>query len=434
MRTGQQVTPTIKLVRPLGQGAMGNVWVADHQGLGTQVAVKFIDAALSKDPEFSTRFRMEARAAAQLKSPHVAQVMGHGFSDEGEPFLVMELLEGETLHGRIQRLGPRPLTEVAKVIAQTAKALAQAHRFNVVHRDIKPENLVLLDIGGEPFVKVIDFGVTKHTGAEALRTTASGSLLGTPVYMSPEQIEDKPLDHRADLWSLAVVAYEALTARLPFRADSLGGLIMAVETGAFPRPSTLRRGLPDAVDAWMARALNRDPEARFTSARDLAETFEQAAGMTGRSSDAEIGSGVPSRPTARTVPPAPDSRTSLSSPPEWGGGGLGAMASERGPESRRFAPPSSEEPSRPRSPSIVPREAQEMQVKEGRIALVRGHIVKLGAEAIVCPTDERLTPGFDGVSQAIHRAAGPELAEMAARIGSTRQGNAEITGAGRLPP
>ncbi|WP_052376247.1 serine/threonine-protein kinase [Chondromyces apiculatus] len=426
-----------------------SVWVADHTGLRSQVAVKFLDGSQAKDPDLLMRFRQEARAAAQLKNPHVAQVLGHGVTDDNEAYLVLELLEGETLQSRLQRLGPRPLNEVARIVSQAAKALGQAHRFGVFHRDIRPETILLVDGEGEPFVKVIDFGFVRSAGADSTRVPPSGQP-ATP-YMSPEQLDGvKQVDHHADLWSLAVVAYEALTGRPPFRADSLSGLVIAVETGAFARPSTLRRGLPEAVDAWVARALQRDPEARFGSARDLAEAFESATGAPTRASSSDVDSGpVPSvssvssssRPTARPIPPTPDSRPGLGPPSSWSGSGLVGSAGlssamERGPESRRIpvavAVTSAEETSRARL-GTVPREAQELQVKEGRVSLVRGHIVKLGTEAIVCPADEKLTPGFDGVSQAIHRAAGPELAEMATRIGRCAQGNAEITGAGRLP-
>ncbi|AKT36834.1 serine/threonine-protein kinase [Chondromyces crocatus] len=446
MQAGQQLTQAIRLTRPLTSGAMGSgVWVAEHAALRTQVAVKFLDVSQAKDPDLSMRFRQEARAAAQLKNPHVAQILGHGISEEGEPYIVTELLEGETLQSRLLRLGPRPLTEVTRIVTQAAKALGQAHRFGVFHGEIRPETLLLLDVEGEPFVKVIDFGLARPPCIDSTRSIATPGQLAAASYLSPEQLDGaRQPDQQADLWALSVVVYEALTGRPPFRTDQVSGLIIAVETSAFARPSTLRRGLPEAIDVWIARALQRQPEARFSSARELAETFEQASGATVRATEPESGASISSRPTARSVPPTPDSRPGLGGPPSWSGGSLmsgplstalGASAlgdRERGPESRRLAVSVTDDSPRSRL-GPVPREAQELQVKEGRVSLVRGHIVKLGTEAIVCPADEKLSPGFDGVSQAIHRAAGPELAEMATRIGPCAQGNAEITGAGRLP-
>ncbi|HTN83234.1 MAG TPA: serine/threonine-protein kinase, partial [Sorangium sp.] len=258
MFAGQQLTATLRLVRPLGQGAMGSVWVADHLALGIQVAVKFMAPAVAQEPGFAERFRREAVAAAQIKHPHVAQVLDYGVSSDGALYIAMELLDGETLKSRLQRLGPLPLAEVARIVAQTAKALGRAHQLGIVHRDIKPDNLFVLDLDGDPFIKILDFGVAKLDQSQAMSATATGSMLGTPLYMSPEQLlSAKHVDRQADLWALAVVAYRALTGALPFVGDTLGALSVAVYAGVFQPPSALRPDLPPAVDAWMARALQR---------------------------------------------------------------------------------------------------------------------------------------------------------------------------------
>ncbi|WP_437302198.1 protein kinase domain-containing protein [Sorangium sp. So ce388] len=280
MNPGQQVTSTLRLARQLGKGAMGSVWVADHLTLGTQVAVKFMSPAYAEQSGFVERFRREAMAAAQIKSPHVAQVFDHGVTADGVPYIVMELLEGEDMKSRMQRLGALPPIEVTGIVSQTAKALGRAHQLGIVHRDIKPDNIFLLDVEGELFVKVVDFGVAKRVqGAPQgdLGMTSTGSVLGTPLYMSPEQLlSAKHVDLRADLWGLAVVAYHALTGQVPFRGETLGALSVVLHTGIFTPPSALRPELSPAIDAWMKRALALDPAARFASARQMAEALEHA--------------------------------------------------------------------------------------------------------------------------------------------------------------
>jgi serine/threonine-protein kinase len=174
MQTGQHVTPTIKLVRPLeDQGAMGSVWVAEHIALGTRVAVKFMAPSYADDERSILRFQQEAQAAARIQSPHVTTVFDHGITAEGQPYIVMELLEGETLQKRITRGGPMPIEEIVRLVRQTARGLGSAHRLGIVHRDIKPANLFLIDVEGEPFVKVLDFGIAKQVQA-GLGATLTG--------------------------------------------------------------------------------------------------------------------------------------------------------------------------------------------------------------------------------------------------------------------
>ncbi|AKT43516.1 serine/threonine-protein kinase [Chondromyces crocatus] len=292
MQPGQHITTTLRLVQPLGKGGMGSVWIADHLGLGIQVAVKFIAQQLLTDESMVLRFRREAMAAAQIRSPHVAQVFDHGVTSEGLPFIVMELLEGELLGDRVKRLGALPPRDTALIVTQVAKALTRAHEAGIVHRDIKPDNLFLTEVDGELLVKVIDFGVAKQGSHQDAGMTTTGSMVGTPLYMSPEQLfSAKHTDHRADLWSLAVVAYHAMTGRPPFTGDTLGALSVAVYTGVHPLPSAVQPGLPLAIDAWFHRALQREPQHRFQSARELSETLEQA--VMGASWTAWSGTALP---------------------------------------------------------------------------------------------------------------------------------------------
>jgi serine/threonine protein kinase len=276
---GRQVTESLRLVRLLGKGGMGSVWVAEHLGLRTQVAVKFMSAAALHDPTLLSRFEREASAAAQIKSPHVVQTLDHGImSPEGAPYIVMELLEGEDLASRLKRFGPAPMSEVVAVVSQVGKALIKAHQAGIIHRDIKPDNLFLLDADGDLFVKVLDFGVAKQASDRDMGMTSTGSTVGTPHYMSPEQLlSAKHVDHRCDLWALAVVAYRMLTGQLPFRGETLGALSVALHQGVFKPPSAYRADLGPAVDAWFARALHREIDARFDSVKELLDELGRAA-------------------------------------------------------------------------------------------------------------------------------------------------------------
>lgn len=224
LEPGVMVTPSLRLVRPLGAGGMGRVWIADHLGLRAQVVVKFMAPQLVDSEDALRRFSREAEAASKVKSPHVVHISDYGIALNGQPYIAMELLEGKTLAEVIARYGALDPAAVAKIVTHVARALARAHAKGVVHRDIKPDNIFLIDVGGgEIFAKVLDFGVAKAAFAES-RTTGTGVMVGTPMYMSPEQILGaRHVDHRSDLWSLGVVAFEALTATVPLcLSENLG--------------------------------------------------------------------------------------------------------------------------------------------------------------------------------------------------------------------
>lgn len=275
------VTSNVRLVAPLGAGGMGTVWVADHLGLDTQVAVKFISPVLAAtDPSLVARFKREASAAAKLNSPHVVRMFDFGVMDEGTPYMVMELLSGNSLADWLDLEGTLSPRVTALIIAQAAKALSAAHKIGIVHRDIKPDNLFLIESEYEVFVKVLDFGVAKQQDTrDKAAVTQTGALMGTPVFMSPEQVlSAKGADHRSDLWALAVVAYYALTGYVPFDGETLGALHVAIASGRFTPVSRVRPDLPPALDGWFQRALAVDPAARFQTARELAKAFADAIG------------------------------------------------------------------------------------------------------------------------------------------------------------
>jgi serine/threonine-protein kinase len=299
------VAPGVRLVRPLGEGGMGYLWVAFHERLDTEVAVKFIAPELvARQPSLAARFRREASAAAKIASPHVVKILDHGQMNDGTPFIIMELLEGETLAERLARGSTLSLGETVTLVVQVTKALGRAHALEIVHRDLKPDNLFLVAApeGGEDdehedlFVKILDFGIAKQAlNPTTSVLTAVGAVVGTPQYMSPEQIlSAREVDARADLWALAAVVYEALTGSPPFDGETVGAVWAAITAAKFEPPSA-RMGceLPD-LDAWFARALAREQQDRFQTAREMRRAFAAAARGEDRPSvSGEIPAGAP---------------------------------------------------------------------------------------------------------------------------------------------
>jgi serine/threonine-protein kinase len=259
---------------PIGSGGMGQVWRAEHMTLGTAVAVKLVDLTASQNPqETLARFLHEARAAARLKNANVVQTIDHGAQGH-VAYIVMEMLEGESLGKRLARVGPLPPSDAVRLFRELSRALEKAHANGIVHRDLKPENIFLAVEDGREVVKILDFGIAKMNDSAydpALETLA-GTVLGTPAYMSPEQVLGKPLDWRSDLWQLAVIAFECVTGKRPFHGTTLGELFMKICSAPLPVPSHTGPA-PIGFDAWFARAAQRDPNDRFQSARELSETL-----------------------------------------------------------------------------------------------------------------------------------------------------------------
>jgi eukaryotic-like serine/threonine-protein kinase len=260
-----------RLERELASGGMGAVWVARHLALEEHVAIKFMAGSLAWTDDARARFAREAQVAAQLRGPHVVEVLDCGV-DGDLPYLVMELLHGEHLGDRLRREIRLPLATVASITAQVARALTRAHRAAIVHRDLKPANLFLADVDGEEVVKVLDFGIAKALSAPATQVTHGDVLMGSPQYMAPEQARgSKAIDHRADLWSLAAILFRALTGVPAFEGSSAVDVIVQICTAKTPVPSLVTHDLPADLDAFFLRALDRDPVRRFASARDMAE-------------------------------------------------------------------------------------------------------------------------------------------------------------------
>lgn len=278
LRPGLVIDDRWELLSPIATGSSGEVFEAKEVATNRPAAVKVMRSDLLSDAVAVTRFEREAVATGTIQHPNVVSVYGHG-RHQGRPYLAMELLVGETLETRLGR-GPLPRGDSLAVVAQIAAALDAAHARGVIHRDLKPDNVFLSNERGDAItVRVLDFGYAKlaeHLVGDA-GLTAANALLGTPLYMAPEQVQaSREVDGRADLWSLGVVAYELVVGRPPFPSTVLADLFVEILSKPIPRPSVANRDLPVAVDAWCARALARPREARPASAAELAEGLAAA--------------------------------------------------------------------------------------------------------------------------------------------------------------
>jgi serine/threonine-protein kinase len=283
-RLGEGITIAnrFRLTRQIGEGGMGSVWLATHLGLGIPCAVKFVEGEWRRQPEMVARFEREAKVEAQLRSPHVVHVLDHGVWN-GTPYIAMELLQGESVSARLDRVGRLDFGATHRLVAHVARALTRAHAIGIVHRDLKPENIYLVPDDDGEIAKVLDFGVAKWSSDWAVNSvTKTGLLVGTPLYMSPEQARGtKEIDFRADLWSLAVITFQCMTGELPFLSEGLGDLLAKIMFEPIPMPSSIVPGLPEGFDPWWARASSRDIDARFQSAKELADELAVALGITG---------------------------------------------------------------------------------------------------------------------------------------------------------
>ncbi|WP_437635296.1 protein kinase domain-containing protein [Sorangium sp. So ce854] len=303
---GQVLVGRYRLIRPLSSGSMGTVWRADDLTLGSPVAIKMLGPLYAKDEAVRARFYQEAQAAAALRSPNVVQILDHGVDNE-VPFIAMELLEGEDLSHRIQRVGPLSPADTARIFADVARAVRKAHDAGIVHRDLKPENIFLARDDDREVAKVLDFGVAKTRlyGNEGMGTQA-GVLIGTLPYMSPEQAQGASVDHRSDLWALGVIAFECVCGRAAITAEAPGAMILEICSEPLPVPSQVAPvPVPQAFDEWFLQACSRDPAARFPSATAMAEALHAAllpAGEAQETGRASVASAVPVGPIS--VPPA----------------------------------------------------------------------------------------------------------------------------------
>jgi len=257
----------------LGMGGMGIVVCARHMTLDERVAIKLLLPTLVSHPPVVARFLQEAKAAARLKSEHIARVSDFGTLEDGTPFLVMEYLDGADLEGVLRACDRFEVEEAIDYVLQVSEALAEAHRMGIVHRDIKPENLFLTEgADGAALVKILDFGISKIESAEATLTQNAGELLGSPAYMAPEQFHDPgSASARSDIWALGVLLYEFLTGKLPFDGSTLHAILAAVSTKE-PEPLSAHRGdLPEGLSEAILTCLRKDPNERPQDVLELAD-------------------------------------------------------------------------------------------------------------------------------------------------------------------
>ncbi|MFO0669760.1 MAG: serine/threonine-protein kinase [Polyangiaceae bacterium] len=354
---GQVLVGKYRVTREIGRGGMAAVYEAEHLALGKKVAVKVLASELSASTIVIERFFREARAAASIKSPFIVDIYDSGRLEDGRPFICMEMLDGESLYDRMARIRIIDVETTLRVITHCAKALSKAHAAGIVHRDLKPENIFLTrNEDGDETTKLLDFGLAKFYAPvdspdqKSARLTREGAVFGTPAYMSPEQVKGQgSVDHRADLWALGCMAFECLIGRPVWNTDQ--GVAMtfaAIATHPLPVPSQIRPDLPKAFDNWFFHALERDPDKRFQTAKELAAALVEAFG---RGSNPEIdntldlprppspapsGDAFPlvrSSPNGLPVPPAPPSSPSgrLPSPMASERSLAGGEPSQRGP-------------------------------------------------------------------------------------------------------
>ncbi len=292
--TGTLLAGKYRLESLIGRGGMGSVWRAEHLALSAPVAVKLLDQFdFAGSAEALSRFHREARAAAAIRSPHVVQTFDHGVDETlGLPFIVMELMDGESLADRLTRCGRVGPAEAARIFTHVARALSRAHEAGIVHRDLKPDNVFLVRNEDEEIAKVLDFGIAKaQTHAlGANSATATGTVMGTAYYMSPEQISGARVDFRTDLWALGVMACESLTGRRPFEAGTMGAITLKICVAPIPAPSSFAP-VPAGFDQWFLRMVNRDVSQRFPSAREAADSLRQVC--RGEAADERLSSPPP---------------------------------------------------------------------------------------------------------------------------------------------
>ena len=330
----------------LGVGGMGVVVAARHKLLGGRVALKFVLPELATSTQVVDRFMKEAQAATRITSEHIARVTDVGTLDGRIPYMVMEFLEGQDLGGLLAQRGPLPLEEAVDYVLQALQAVAEAHTKGIVHRDLKPTNLFLTKrADGTPLIKVLDFGIAKAVRPDAVGFGSEGDLtgsqatIGSPFYMSPQQIKSsRSVDARTDVWAMGVILHELLTNTLPFAAESTGALLAAILTEEPTRLRVSRPDLPQAVEQAILGCLEKDVELRVPSALALATalapfgsadarlSLSRIVGISGRDSGGRAADSAASGRPAGEARSAPRGATNGS----WGGTHGGSSSRSRG--------------------------------------------------------------------------------------------------------
>ncbi len=303
--------PTIgayNVLGKIGEGGMGCVYLAEHTLLGRRAAIKVLLPSLSANEKIVRRFFNEARAVTQIADPGIVQVFDFGYHVDGSAFIVMELLEGESMTDRLKRVGRFSAADMLRLMRMVCASLEAAHAKGIVHRDLKPDNLFIV---GDPAVtggerpKILDFGIAKLSADPAdMHQTSTGTVIGTPVYMSPEQCRGAgEIDHRSDIYSIGCVMFKLVTGRAPFRGAGSGDLIAAHLREPAPFAAAFVPELPDMIDMILQRCLQKDPARRYQSMRELADALAEAERVLHHSSTPTIA--VDRRASAPSMQPTP---------------------------------------------------------------------------------------------------------------------------------
>jgi serine/threonine protein kinase len=283
---GQVLDGKYKIVRLVGEGGMGAVYEGENTLIHRRVAIKVLNATLAKNTEIVARFEREAQAAGRIGNDHILEVLDLGALADGNRYMVLEYLEGETLLERIRHYGRLEPSRVVPIARQFLDALSAAHQAGVIHRDLKPENIFILreKAGRLDFVKLIDFGVSKfaNLGPDTPRFTRAGALIGTPCYLAPEQARGiGEADVRSDIYAVGVILYEAVTGRVPFESDNFNDLLFKIALSDPKRPSEIEASIDAEFEGIVMKAMARDPAARFQSVEELSGAIEDWAAQRG---------------------------------------------------------------------------------------------------------------------------------------------------------
>ena len=310
---GETLRGTYRILSVLDQGGMGLVFDAEHTRLRRRVAVKVLARHLVSDAQALARFNREAEIISQLEHPHIVQILDFDTTEQGEPYIVMELLKGESLSDRLEREGCLPIAECARIVHQVASGLFAAHQASIVHRDLKPANIFLLEMPGQgTLVKLLDFGISKRVGV-GRSLTGEFDVLGTPDYMAPEQALGKTasVDHRGDQYALAVIAFEMLSGQTPFSGTDLMDVLQKVVSAEAPAIERFAPHVSPVVGVVLKRGLEKSPEARYDNVLEFALAFSSACDCSVPPPSESLGVArtVPASgptPTRRAVTPAPE--------------------------------------------------------------------------------------------------------------------------------